>query len=211
MRQAKRQIRTYSADVELVAERRKHIVHYAMRLFARNGYERTTMEEVLHSCGMSKGALYHYVGSKEDILALAIEDASLRQAATLDALSERVAYISAADALKETIATYLNLIDDLYDAQKVLERETLSVPRYYRLKALNNSIRVRHFFERVLQKGVDSGEFQVPNVSFMAYLLCSACLAWTGRKWLLGRRYSLSEYRNEVAGCALKMVRAETA
>ena len=210
MRQTKRQIRTYSADLELVAERRKHIVQHAMRLFARNGYERTTMEEVLHSCGMSKGALYHYVGSKEDILALAIEDASLRQATTLDALSERVAYISAADALKETIVTYLNLIDDLYDAQKVLERETLSVPRYYRLKALNNSIRVRHFFEGVLQKGVDSGEFHVPNVSFMAYLLCSVCLAWTGRKWLLGRRYSLADYRNEVTGCALKMVKMET-
>ena len=206
MRQAKHEIRTYSADTALVAERRKHIVQHALRLFARKGYDRTTMDEVLNSCGMSKGALYHYVGSKEDILALAIEDASRRQAVALDALSEKIAYINTADALGEAIRAYLELIDNLYDTQRVLERETFSIPRYYRIKVLNNGIRVRQFFEGILQKGVDSGEFQVPNVSFMAYFLCSACLAWTGRKWLLGKRYSLSDYRREVTETTLKTV-----
>jgi AcrR family transcriptional regulator len=207
MRYAKHEIRTYSADTVLVAERRKHIVQHALRLFARKGYDRTTMDEVLNSCGMSKGALYHYVGSKEDILALAIEDASRLQAVALDALSEKVAYINTADALREAIRAYLELIDTLYDTQRMLERETISIPRYYRLKVLNNGIRVRQFFEGILQKGVDSGEFQVPNVSFMAYLICSSCLAWTGRKWLLGKRYSLPDYRREVTETALKMVK----
>jgi AcrR family transcriptional regulator len=206
MRQARHEIRTYSADAVLVAERRKHIVQHALRLFARQGYDRTTMDEVLRSCGMSKGALYHYVGSKEDILALAIDEACLRQGVALDALSERVAYVSAAEALTDAIKTYLDLIDTLYDTHKVLERETLSIPRYYRLKAMNNSIRVRQFFEGILQKGVDSGELSVPNVSFMAYLLCSACLAWTARKWLLGRRYSLVDYRQELTEGVLKMM-----
>lgn len=208
MRQAKHEIRTYSADTALVAERRKHIVQHALRLFARKGYDRTTMDEVLHACDMSKGALYHYVGSKEDILALAIDEAVLRQAVALDALSERVAYINAADALTDAVKTYLDLIDALYDAHKVLERETPSVLRYYRLKAMNNNIRVRQFFEGVLQKGVDSGEFSIPNVGFMAYLLCSTCLAWTGRKWLLGKRYSLVDYRWELTESVLKMVKS---
>jgi len=207
MRQTRHEIRTYSADAALVAARRKHIVRHAMRLFAGQGYDRTTMDEVLRACGMSKGALYHYVGSKEDILSLAIDEACVRQAVALDALSERVGNATASEALKETIAAYLELIDGLYDANKVLERESPSVPRYYRLKAMNNGIRVRQFFEGVLQKGVDAGEFSVPNVSFTAYLLCSACLAWTGRKWLLGRRYSLADYRQELTDSALKVVR----
>jgi AcrR family transcriptional regulator len=40
----------------------------ATRLFAEHGYDRTSVQEIVEAAGVTKGALYHYFGSKEDLL-----------------------------------------------------------------------------------------------------------------------------------------------
>ncbi|NYH50652.1 MULTISPECIES: TetR/AcrR family transcriptional regulator [Nocardiopsis] len=40
----------------------------ATRLFAERGYEGTSVQEVVAAAGVTKGAMYHYFGSKDDLL-----------------------------------------------------------------------------------------------------------------------------------------------
>ncbi|MDJ0344551.1 TetR/AcrR family transcriptional regulator [Streptomyces sp. H10-C2] len=40
----------------------------ATRLFAERGYDRTSVQEIVEAAGVTKGALYHYFGSKDDLL-----------------------------------------------------------------------------------------------------------------------------------------------
>ncbi|WP_367131592.1 MULTISPECIES: TetR/AcrR family transcriptional regulator [Streptomyces] len=40
----------------------------ATRLFADRGYDRTSVQEIVEAAGVTKGALYHYFGSKDDLL-----------------------------------------------------------------------------------------------------------------------------------------------
>lgn len=49
-------------------ERRTAIVDMAARQYARNGFLGTSIAELAIACGISKSLLYHYFGSKEDIL-----------------------------------------------------------------------------------------------------------------------------------------------
>ena len=44
------------------------ILDVSMRLFSEKGYEATTIQDITHALGMSKGAVYHHFKSKEDIL-----------------------------------------------------------------------------------------------------------------------------------------------
>src|SRR3954452_14007705 len=53
--------------------RRKAIVDMSARLFARQGYHATGITELCAANDLGKGALYHYIGSKEELLA-AIHD-----------------------------------------------------------------------------------------------------------------------------------------
>jgi len=53
--------------------RRDAIVDTSARLFARNGYHATGIAELCAANDLGKGALYHYIGSKEELLA-AIHD-----------------------------------------------------------------------------------------------------------------------------------------
>jgi AcrR family transcriptional regulator len=53
--------------------RRETIVDNSARVFARGGYHGTGIAELCAANGLGKGALYHYIGSKEELLA-AIHD-----------------------------------------------------------------------------------------------------------------------------------------
>jgi AcrR family transcriptional regulator len=57
------------------AERRGHVrplperlLDAATRLFAENGYENTSVQEIVTAAGVTKGAMYHYFAAKDDLL-----------------------------------------------------------------------------------------------------------------------------------------------
>lgn len=48
--------------------KRKAILDRSAKLFAKNGYDRTSMAEVAAACRVSKALLYHYYVSKDELL-----------------------------------------------------------------------------------------------------------------------------------------------
>lgn len=57
--------RTTDGDGTPVPQR---LLAAATRLFAEKGYDRTSVQEIVEAAGVTKGALYHYFGSKDDLL-----------------------------------------------------------------------------------------------------------------------------------------------
>ena len=58
--------------------RRQAIIDAADRLFCRNGYAETTVEDILAALGCSKGSFYHYFDSKLAVLQAICEDKASR-------------------------------------------------------------------------------------------------------------------------------------
>src|SRR5437868_2267160 len=48
--------------------RAAELLDCAQRLFFENGYENTTVNDIIGAAGVSKGAFYHYFASKEALL-----------------------------------------------------------------------------------------------------------------------------------------------
>lgn len=60
---------------ERKAERREQILEGARRCFAENGYEGATVAKLEEAIGLSRGAIFNYFPSKEDLFAeLAVRD-----------------------------------------------------------------------------------------------------------------------------------------
>jgi AcrR family transcriptional regulator len=55
------------------------------KVFTKKGYDRTNMRELAKACEMSAGTLYHYFGSKEEILYSIINSATSQQAGSIGA------------------------------------------------------------------------------------------------------------------------------
>lgn len=57
---------------DVSVERRAQIIQAALACFTRKGYNNTTMDDVAVASGLSKGALYWYFKSKDDLFKSAI-------------------------------------------------------------------------------------------------------------------------------------------
>lgn len=57
-------------------ERRQKILHAALELFALNGFEGTSISKVAQKANISKGLVYNYFSSKDEILEAILEEAA---------------------------------------------------------------------------------------------------------------------------------------
>ena len=67
-------------------DKKQSILDRAATLFARKGFELTTMVDVATACGTSKSHLYHYFPGKEDLLFEIVREHITGQAAELSAI-----------------------------------------------------------------------------------------------------------------------------
>jgi AcrR family transcriptional regulator len=68
--------RTDSQNAAIRAESRSRILAAALRLFARHGYEQTSVRQIAQEAGIAQGLLYNYFSGKEQLL-LAIFEQSI--------------------------------------------------------------------------------------------------------------------------------------
>lgn len=87
----------------------QRLLAVATRLFAERGYDRTSVQEIVEAAGVTKGALYHYFGSKDDLLhevyarMLRLQQQRLDAVAGSDAPVEERLRAAAADVVVTTI------------------------------------------------------------------------------------------------------------
>ena len=77
-------MKTRKANREVV---RKKIIKISRRLFLEQGYENTTVRQVLKKARLSTGSLYHFFKNKEEILLFALKDALLEMSSLTDSMA----------------------------------------------------------------------------------------------------------------------------
>ena len=202
-------IRASSSDRALVDRRREHIGRCATRVFVKKGYERATVGEIAHACGMSKGNLYNYVGSKEDILYLGIDHGLSRLAETVEGLRDRLSNVAPADALREFMKTYYQLIDEDPDFTLFTYQETKNLDLKARRSVLEAAARDVAACEALLRRGVELGEFHIGNITLMAHDIVVYGHMWAVRRWFLRSQCMLEEYISEKTESILKAILVE--
>lgn len=87
--------------------RRRQIMDAAIVCFARDGFHRTTMQNLVRETGLSAGLFYRYFRSKEDIVAAIAEERHAQQAAALAAAAEQGEHAAHTRDILRTLATTL--------------------------------------------------------------------------------------------------------
>jgi AcrR family transcriptional regulator len=192
-----RTIRTFSNDTELVNERRNHIVKKATELIARKGYNNINTRELATALGMSTGGLYHYIGSKEDILYLIINFTSdLTGQALARSLSLSDGH-SAPDKLRESIKVYIETVENYRDFHNFVNHVMLSLSVSDRKIIYEAETRIIEYYETLLSSGIKSGEFRKHDPKLIAHNIVAIANAWANRGWYLKKHYTVDKYTNE--------------
>ena len=69
--------------------RRRHVMVSAWKCFSRQGFQATTMDEIIAETGMSSSSVYRYFASKDDLIASAAEESLTGTKGMLDELRQR--------------------------------------------------------------------------------------------------------------------------
>jgi len=192
-----RKVRTFSNDARLVSERRNHIVKTATELISRKGYNNISTRDLAVALGMSTGGLYHYIGSKEDILYLIINFTSELTAQSLDRLNSIPKDMTAAEQLKRSVYDYLETVENFRDFHNFVNHIMLSLSLEDRKIVYQAENRVIEYYEGLVRRGIDSGEFQDCDPKMVAHNIVAFANAWANRHWYLKKHYTMQSYRDE--------------
>ncbi|MDR2240951.1 MAG: TetR/AcrR family transcriptional regulator [Zoogloeaceae bacterium] len=146
----------------------------ALALFVEKGYAATRLEEIADRAGVSKGTLYLYFESKEELFKAVVREG---MAPLLAEGEEWVASTPgpAGDLLRAVVLRWWEAVGDgpLGGILKLVFAEARNFPeiaRFYTEEVIGRGWRL---LSTILRRGVDSGEFRPFNPDALAHIVFS--------------------------------------
>ena len=149
-----------------ISKTRQKLVDVARQLFAKNGMENTTMNDIAIASGKGRRTLYTYFKSKEDIYFAVIECELERLSDKLDEVAAK--RIRPQDKVIELIYTHLSMIRETVVRNGNLRAE------FFRNIWMVEKVRKNfdeyeiELFRKVYAEGKADGEFDMENVELVA-------------------------------------------
>ena len=166
-------IPTTIKNPERVAHRRTELIEVATKLFLERGFHNTSIRDIVRACSFNIASLYMYVSSKEDILYLVALD--LMNSIARELGETKLDPTSARKSLADGFASYCRICDRLRRPIRLLYREVGFLPDEPRSNVLHTVADVVSFFERIVQQGIESGEFRNLNPRMAALDILMLC------------------------------------
>jgi len=191
---------------EKTASRRKRqIFDAAIHLFLEKGVANTSMRELAMAVGMTTGGLYHYVKSKDEIVRMVTRNAIYAHEA-IKALRKDLGDVSPTEALHVCTKYWLTVEETALEQTVFLDRERVHMG-FDSQQAYSESVRsLIHFFEVLLNDGIEAGEFEVDNVHLVAFNIYMARIQFATKWWLLQDLFTAKEYASQQTNLILKQI-----
>jgi AcrR family transcriptional regulator len=168
--------------------KRKQIIDGARRVFIEMGFDAASMNDITRAAGVSKGTIYVYFASKEELFEALIED---ERRAIFNNLYEA---LERGDDLRETLIRYgIGLAvkitsDTVVHAQRtvigICERIPELGARFYERGPKMGHGKLAEFLKRAMARG----ELEIADVELAAYQFTDLCLSGYYRQRLFGYR-----------------------
>jgi len=182
------------------------ILRAAIRLFAARGFQAIGIRELADAAGLSSAALYHYMGTKEDLLVRIMAEAL--QAWYDVARDACNATGDAAEKLCGLIRSHV-ICSGLFTLESVVidtEIRALSEERRSAIIALRDQY--EGLLDDALQLGVQQGVFHTPDPRLLRLGLLEMCNGLS-RWYRPSGRTSLEQIADQFADIALAAARAQ--
>ncbi|MEV0072735.1 TetR/AcrR family transcriptional regulator [Amycolatopsis sp. NPDC050768] len=183
----------------------RRLLQHATKLFAKKGFDRTSVQEIVEAAGVTKGAMYHYFGSKDDLLYEIYARVLREQTSQL----ERVA--SSAAPLRERLAAaasdvVVSSIDNLDDNTIFLQSmHQLSADKRKAVRAERRKYHER--FRRLIEEGQASGQFRTDKPADLVVDFFFGSVHHLGTWYRRGGPLSAREVGDQFADLLLSMLR----
>lgn len=141
-------------------DRPRELLDAALAVFAERGYRTTTLDQVAEAAGVTKGTIYHYFSTKEELLLRAIEHYQDRAFARLDVV-RRGDYDSTADRIRAFVMQAFGGDDPARRrVHALLQGIGADAPAVRREWLRTGPVRAWRLLTKLISDGQESGEFR---------------------------------------------------
>src|SRR5689334_4476144 len=181
----------------------------ALKLFAAKGFEATGIRDIAEAVKLSSAALYHYIGTKDDLLYRIMHDSLHAWTAGITRACGEV------KGAHNKLAAYVRLhvmYEGTYQLRSVVvdsDLRSLKGERRKRVIALRD--RYEDVLGELLATGVADGTFDIPDrrITRLALLeMCNGVSRWYSPRGASKSKLSLEQIADHFSSLALALVRA---
>lgn len=155
---------------------RENLIAAVRKLTAEKGVDALTIRDIAEAADIAMGSFYNYFESKEELLSEAVEEIIFQSGEIIDSINA-----TSSDPL-EIIATAFTTFDGIIQNDPILGWFIVRVSAHN--PQLTETMYQR--FVRDVNQGVESGQFNIPDVPLAVDLVGSSLLAFY-RARLMGR------------------------
>lgn len=179
---------------------RDEILNAAAQIFSQKGFHAASMQDIAEAVNLQKGSLYHHVASKQEILALLLDQA-------LDLLIEHmeavlVQSLPIDEKLRLAIADYLTTILDHKELAVVLLLEHRGLDPDLAARHIPQRDRFEGLWRELVRQGMDEGVFKC-NDPVIVVLALMGALNWTITWYSAAGALSPAQIADQFAGLIL--------
>lgn len=169
------------------------ILDAALKISNRKGFASMSLRDLSSEAGLSMGAMYSYISSKDELL-----DMMLQQGRTVISrvLMEHLRDIDdPLEKLKRAIKIHLFLSEVMQPWFYFSYMETKNLPKELQREAIETELFTEQIFIDIINIGISRDVFRPVNKELSAAVLKSMLQDWYLKRWKYeGRKVSVEEY-----------------
>jgi len=191
----------------LKEDTKSRIIDSAKKLFAEQGYQKTTVMDISKQAGLSEAALYEYFQGKEDLL-LTIPD--LWVCELLEELEEQLFGVKGAfNKLRKYLWWNMRRIEQAPLDAKIVYLFLKTNANFMNTEVYSNVRKLYSYLLDIFEEGSRSGEMKPDLNPYFARSIFIGTMDYVVTRWLLkDRSYSLFENLDEIFDLLLDAFRA---
>jgi AcrR family transcriptional regulator len=179
-------------------ERRSELIACAQKLFYTQGYQSTSVRDIVDEVGVAKGTFYYYFDSKQAILEALVAELSAARVALFEAIL--------ADQTLDAIQKWTRAVQVIGDWKIERKEQLLALAR---MMQIDENVLLRHKLEmrtvqmavpilgKIIAQGVTEGVFETPFVEEAAENVFAIAIAFS--KTLTAILLNPDHYENPLA------------
>lgn len=134
---------------------KRKIFETSMKLFAKKGYDATSIEEITATVGVAKGTLYYHFSSKEEIFNFLVEEGMKLLKNSIDIKTSKLD--NTIDKLRAIILIQIKIITKYEDFMTIVLSQIWGHEQR-NIMCKNKVIQYIKTIEQIIQEGIEKGE-----------------------------------------------------
>ncbi|MGW7466235.1 TetR/AcrR family transcriptional regulator [Streptomyces xantholiticus] len=159
---------------EVTPEAAKKLLVAAVEAFAERGYHATTTRDIAGRAGMSPAALYIHYKTKEELLHRISRIGHDKALEILNAAYDGAGRPT--ERLADAVRSFVRWHAGRYTTARVVQYELDALSDTHRTEILGLRRQSDAVVRRILNEGVEAGEFEVPDVPGTTVAVLSLCI-----------------------------------